>query len=169
MDIKKAIHTTLEEYGIEPSLSNEIVKAILKKIQQVDRDEDQMKSDIHRVFESCVLRWPTYYIKRKQVNAKGELRNVREELPITMDSVKSKSRILEITKVRHVIQFVLCEYRNYSMTSIGMFLGGRDHSTVIHAKQTVRDLKYTDKSYRAIVEQIESEFIQHERQEAAVN
>jgi chromosomal replication initiator protein len=41
------------------------------------------------------------------------------------------------------------------LKNIGIFFGGRDHSTVIHACQTVNDLIETDKKFRHDVEEIE--------------
>jgi chromosomal replication initiator protein len=42
-----------------------------------------------------------------------------------------------------------------SLKTIGAFFGGRDHSTVIYACQTVEDLIQTDKTFRAYVNDIE--------------
>jgi chromosomal replication initiator protein len=41
-----------------------------------------------------------------------------------------------------------------SLKSIGTHFGGRDHSTVIHACQTVNDLMDTDKKFKNDVEEI---------------
>ena len=41
-----------------------------------------------------------------------------------------------------------------SLKTIGMHFGGRDHSTVIHACQTVNDLMETDKRFRGDVEEL---------------
>lgn len=41
-----------------------------------------------------------------------------------------------------------------SLKSIGTYFGGRDHSTVIHACQTVNDLIDTDKKFKNDVEEI---------------
>ncbi|HZH55065.1 MAG TPA: helix-turn-helix domain-containing protein, partial [Sphingobacteriaceae bacterium] len=42
-----------------------------------------------------------------------------------------------------------------SLKSIGAFFGGRDHSTVIYACQTVEDLIETDKKFKSYVQDIQ--------------
>ena len=41
-----------------------------------------------------------------------------------------------------------------SLKNIGMYFGGRDHSTVIHACQTVNDLIDTDKKFKSDVDEL---------------
>jgi chromosomal replication initiator protein len=47
----------------------------------------------------------------------------------------------------------------FSLKKIGDELGGRDHSTVIHAKNTVADLLLTDQHFRTLFKTIENKFI----------
>ena len=53
-----------------------------------------------------------------------------------------KNRKKEIVKPRQVLMYILREYFDYSLSNIGQKLGGRDHTTVIHACDKVsEDLK----------------------------
>jgi chromosomal replication initiator protein len=46
------------------------------------------------------------------------------------------------------------ELTKSSLKTIGMHFGGRDHSTVIHAVQTVNDLISIDKEFRKNIDEI---------------
>ncbi|HSW74117.1 MAG TPA: chromosomal replication initiator protein DnaA, partial [Candidatus Limnocylindria bacterium] len=50
-----------------------------------------------------------------------------------IDELRSKSRSKEISFARQVAMFLMKKVTNKSLRDIGDFLGGRDHSTVMHA------------------------------------
>lgn len=60
--------------------------------------------------------------------------------PITLDSVKSKSRARELVICRHLIWFAGWHITNYSLARMGRYVGNRDHTTVIHGRETMSDL-----------------------------
>ena len=70
---------------------------------------------------------------------------VSEYFNITLDEIKGKSRKQEIVLPRQIAMFYAKEMTNYSLKAIGNQFGGRDHSTVIHAIQTVNNLLENDK------------------------
>ncbi len=71
------------------------------------------------------------------------------EVPVEM--VKSKTRKREIVQARQISMYLAKSHTKTSLKSIGAFFGGRDHSTVIYACQTVEDLIDTDKKFKAYV------------------
>ncbi|TNE81852.1 MAG: chromosomal replication initiator protein DnaA [Bacteroidetes bacterium] len=73
---------------------------------------------------------------------------------ITIDQVKSKTRKREIVQARQISMYFAKDLTKSSLKTIGMHFGGRDHSTVIHACQTVNDLIETDKKFRQDVEEL---------------
>lgn len=73
---------------------------------------------------------------------------------ISVDMVKSKTRKREIVQARQISMFFAKDLTKASLKNIGMHFGGRDHSTVIHACQTVNDLIETDKKFRGDVEEL---------------
>ena len=73
---------------------------------------------------------------------------------IPVDLVKSKTRKREIVQARQISMFYAKDLTKASLKTIGMHFGGRDHSTVIHACQTVNDLMETDKKFKADIEEI---------------
>ncbi|WP_423149584.1 chromosomal replication initiator protein DnaA [Rubrolithibacter danxiaensis] len=75
------------------------------------------------------------------------------EVPVEM--VKSKTRKREIVQARQISMYLAKSHTKTSLKSIGAFFGGRDHSTVIYACQTVEDLIDTDKKFKAYVADIQ--------------
>lgn len=75
------------------------------------------------------------------------------EVPIEM--VKSKTRKREIVQARQISMYLAKFHTKTSLKSIGAFFGGRDHSTVIYACQTVDDLIDTDKKFKGYVADIQ--------------
>lgn len=73
---------------------------------------------------------------------------------IPVELVKSKTRKREIVQARQISMYYAKDLTKSSLKTIGMHFGGRDHSTVIHACQTVNDLMETDKKFKADIEEI---------------
>ncbi|MCG8603796.1 chromosomal replication initiator protein DnaA, partial [bacterium] len=53
------------------------------------------------------------------------------------DMLRAKTRKKEIAYVRQIAMYLIKELTNHSLKTIGLHFGGRDHSTVIHAIQSV--------------------------------
>lgn len=59
---------------------------------------------------------------------------------VTLDDLKSKSRTRTLTTARQIAMYLLRELTNMSLPRIGQELGGRDHTTVMHADRKIRTL-----------------------------
>jgi chromosomal replication initiator protein len=70
---------------------------------------------------------------------KDILKAVASFYKIDEKSIIEKNRKQEIVKPRQVLMYILREYFNYSLSNIGDKLGGRDHTTVIHAYDKVKN------------------------------
>lgn len=69
-----------------------------------------------------------------------------EHFNIPDDMLRAKTRKKEIAYVRQMAMYLIKQMTNNSLKTIGLHFGGRDHSTVIHAIQTIeRLLKKDDK------------------------
>jgi len=69
--------------------------------------------------------------------------------------LKSPTRKREVVQARQISMYLSKGLTKSSLKTIGAFFGGRDHSTVIYACQTVEDLIQTDKKFRIYVSDIE--------------
>ena len=74
-------------------------------------------------------------------------KSVGEYFQISVEDLKDKTRKKEIVIARQVAMYLCKEYTNHSLKSIGYHFGGRDHSTVIHAVQSVSDMIEIDAKF----------------------
>lgn len=66
---------------------------------------------------------------------------------ITQFEMENKTRRREVVIARQIAMYLICKYTRLSLKSIGEMFGGRDHTTVIHSKNTVCDLLESDPIY----------------------
>lgn len=85
-------------------------------------------------------------------------KSVSEYYGIHADELKAKTRKKEIVIARQMAMYFSKEFTQHSLKSIGYHFGGRDHSTVIHAVQTVNDMIETDASFRNAVNELKKKF-----------
>jgi chromosomal replication initiator protein len=79
---------------------------------------------------------------KKNVSVKDVIRVVSEFYGIEESSIFEKGRKKEVIKPRQVIMYLMREDFDISFPSIGEKVGNRDHSTVIHSYEKVKeDLK----------------------------
>jgi chromosomal replication initiator protein len=79
---------------------------------------------------------------------------VSEYFGVTVEELKDKTRKKEIVIARQVAMYFAKEYTNHSLKSIGFHFGGRDHSTVIHAVQSIDDIMQVDSRFSHSVEEL---------------
>ncbi len=81
-------------------------------------------------------------------------KTVSDYFKVEQDDLKAKTRKKEIVIARQVAMYFSKDYTNHSLKSIGYHFGGRDHSTVIHAVQSVNDMLDTDAKFRFSVDEL---------------
>ena len=74
------------------------------------------------------------------------------DLPI--DLLRAKTRKQEVVGARQLAMYLSKDLTSSSLKTIGLHFGGRDHSTVIHACQTVEDRIKSDEVYRREVDEL---------------
>ena len=67
---------------------------------------------------------------------------------VPYDKLLHKTRKREIVQARQITMFLAKSFTKNSLKTIGEHFGGRDHTTVIHSCQTVKDLMDTDGVFR---------------------
>ncbi|HET6566365.1 MAG TPA: chromosomal replication initiator protein DnaA, partial [Rhodothermales bacterium] len=77
-----------------------------------------------------------------------------EYFKIPEDLVRAKTRKREVVQARQVAMFFCKQLTQHSLKTIGLHFGGRDHSTVIHANQSVENQIETDPRFREIIDEI---------------
>ncbi len=81
-------------------------------------------------------------------------KTVSDYFKVETDALKAKTRKKEIVIARQVAMYFSKDYTNHSLKSIGYHFGGRDHSTVIHAVQSVNDMIDTNAKFRLSVDEL---------------
>lgn len=80
---------------------------------------------------------------------------ISDYFKIASKAIKAKTRKRDVVQARHIAMYFSKNLTKKSLSSIGAEFGGRDHSTVLHAMKTVKNLKETNKDFRNYVEDIE--------------
>jgi chromosomal replication initiator protein len=81
---------------------------------------------------------------------------VCEHLGVAENKIRDKTRKKEIVLARQIAMYLAKELTLSSLKTIGLHFGGRDHSTVIHACNSIEDYKTRDSSFQNIVDEIKS-------------
>ncbi len=94
---------------------------------------------------------------KKSVSIEAILYAVSDRFNVSISQLQSKSRTRSLTLPRQITMYLSRKLTNMSLTEIGGFLGGRDHSTVIHADEKIIELLKKDKNLLFVLQKIESE------------
>ena len=83
-------------------------------------------------------------IRKSQITIQDIQKVVAQHYNINEDLLLAKTRKQEIALARQVAMFLCKELTGNSLKTIGMHFGGRDHSTVIHACNTIETMLEKD-------------------------
>ena len=84
------------------------------------------------------------------------LQAVSDQYGVPIQALASKSRARPIAEARHTAMFLLREDSGLALKQIGLLLGHRDHSTVIHGIQKVTKTLSLDPRFAALLSEIRS-------------
>jgi hypothetical protein len=111
-----------------------------------------------------VLVWEGADTGRKTITSLTELEEVIEDFnPLRGTfTIKSKYRKRDLAYLRHIFCILAYEY-GFSLKEIGEYLGGRDHTTIIHCKKAAKNLLDTGdalftNTYHSILNHIDDEY-----------
>jgi len=82
-------------------------------------------------------------------------KTVCEYFSVSSDKLREKTRKRAVVQARQLSMFLAKQFTKNSLKVIGKHFGGRDHSTVIHSCQAVRDLMDTDKEFKDAVQDLQ--------------
>ncbi|MBQ8627044.1 MAG: chromosomal replication initiator protein DnaA [Agathobacter sp.] len=92
--------------------------------------------------------------KPREVTPQLIIEVVTEHFNMSMDQMISRSRSSDIAKPRQIAMFLCKTMTDSSLDVIGSFLGGRDHSTIIHGIKKVTDEYESNESTRSLIDTI---------------
>jgi chromosomal replication initiator protein len=95
-------------------------------------------------------------IRDKAMNISLEMieKAVCDYFKISPNDIKGKSRKQEIALARQVAMYLGKQLTGSSLKTIGLHFGGRDHSTVIHACQTIEEAQQNSADLRKDLEEL---------------
>jgi chromosomal replication initiator protein len=100
---------------------------------------------------TAVLSNVLYNPKKRQVTPERIARVVSEYYSVPMDALQGQKRDKSIVVPRQIAMFLMREETDVSLLRIGAELGGRDHSTVLHACDKInREVAVNDELRREI-------------------
>lgn len=115
----------------------ELSVSSLKSILKIQEEEDVVKRAID---QATILSSVCNYFEVKQTAIKGEKRQKQIVVP------------------RQILMYLLKTEAKMTFSEIGNFLGGRDHTTVMHGVEKMERLAETDKNLQKQILEIKSRF-----------
>jgi chromosomal replication initiator protein len=85
-------------------------------------------------------------------------KTVADYFKVSLEQMKSKVKKREIVIPRQVAMYFCKRYTQLTLALIGENFGGRDHSTVIHALESVEDMMKTDANFKNSVDDLTKKF-----------
>ena len=89
--------------------------------------------------------------REANISIDGITKIVCEQFKVDENKVREKNRKKEVVLARQIAMFLSKNLTKSSLKTIGLHFGGRDHSTVIHAYNTIEKLTNEDVSLKEIV------------------
>ena len=84
----------------------------------------------------------------KEITIENIQKMVCEYFDVPYEKLQQKTRKREIVQARQITMYLGKAFTKNSLKTIGEHFGGRDHTTVIHSCQTVKDLMDTDSVFK---------------------
>lgn len=83
--------------------------------------------------------------RKAQMSADTVIDAVCKYFNATRDDLTSKKKTKEIVEPRQIAIYLILEFLSLPLASIGQIFGGRDHTTIIHARDKISDRVKVDK------------------------
>ncbi len=91
------------------------------------------------------------------------VQSISEQFDVRITDLQSKKRSQSIALPRQVCMYLARSLTRHSLEEIGGHLGGRDHSTVVHACTKIEQLYKDDAAFRDRIDRLTSHIIQNNR------
>ena len=92
-----------------------------------------------------------------EVSIENIVKKVSEISQVAEKEIVGKSRKMEIAEARQVSMYLCRDIMGTSLNNIGMFFGGRDHTTVMHALKTIDNKQTKNDRMKKMISSIRKE------------
>jgi len=142
-----------KNYSIDPEITNYLASVIHNNIRELEgalnriiahsqlQNKKLLLNDVKQIIESIIAN-----SQKKSLTPKYIINTVAEYFDIDITDIIGPCRKKNLTNPRQIIMYLMREEIKSSYPTIGQELGGRDHTTVIHAyEKIIKNLKIDDK------------------------
>jgi chromosomal replication initiator protein len=116
-----------------------------------------MNQDIDRKLVQEVVKERVGKKPMRDLSMEDIVRKISELTGISEEGLVGKSRRKEIVEARQTAMFLCRNILDNSLSSVGMYFGGRDHTTVMHAIKIIEKKKSDKKNIGENIAQITEE------------
>ena len=117
-----------------------------------------MNQDIDQSLVKAVVKERVGEQANRDLSMEDVVRKVVEVTGINEDNIVGKSRKKEFVEARQTAMFLCRNLLDASLNSVGIYFGGRDHTTVMHAIKTIEQKKTEKTKVNQTINQIKSDF-----------
>jgi chromosomal replication initiator protein len=153
-----------EENGIQ--LASEVVQLIAHHVTSNIRELEgclirllayasMNKLDISVALAKHVLK-DIFVQKHRNLTVEEIQKEVCEYYKIPADMMRAKTRKKEVALARQIAMYLAKRLTKHSLKTIGLHFGGRDHTTVIHAIESIENLIIADTQIKSDLEVLKS-------------
>ncbi len=94
--------------------------------------------------------------RKEKVDPKQALLRICDFFNITVKDLVGPGRQKELVLPRHFAMYILSDQFGLTVESIGKLLGGRDHTTVMHGRDKIKELVLKDRDIQQIMVEVKS-------------
>ncbi len=150
-----------KNYNIDSEIVNHIAFTIVNNVRELEGALNKIIA-YHHLNNSIptldsvknILTTITANLQRQNVTAKTIIHIIAEFFDISTDDIMGTSREKRLVVPRQIGMFLMREELKSSFPAIGQELGGRDHTTAMHAYEKIKREVKKDESIRQSIELI---------------
>lgn len=95
----------------------------------------------------------------RQISISDIIDVVTRHYGVRLTDLQSKKRRQSITTPRQICMYLARNLTRHSLEEVGGHLGGRDHTTVMHACEKIEKLVSTDPQIKAVIDELSSQVL----------
>lgn len=166
------INQKIEEKGIKiiPEAASFLANNIESNIREIDGKLQQLSIqaiaggvgeitlDFAQRFFDPSISQTTEFISSSKINPKHVISVCAKYFNIKTGDLCGKSRKKELVQARHITAYLLLNEANLPLEETGRLLGGRDHTSIMHARDKIHHDFSTNPQITKLINQIKSSF-----------
>lgn len=95
-------------------------------------------------------------VRKGNITCELIITEVSDFFKISPDDIKGKSKTKEKTEPRMIAIYLICDILNLPLMTIGTYFGGRDHTTIMYARDKISLEIKTNNTLQKIIEELKN-------------